>query len=88
MAACVPVRYSTSINNAFTEENIMKIRKNFEAVFLAAVAVAALASVATASVPEAAAPKQVTVAAADTSTMQVVEVKHKRLTAEEKAQLN
>ncbi len=66
----------------------MKVRKNFEAVFLAALAVAALASVATASVPQAAAPKQLTVAVADTSSMQVVEVKHKRLTAEEKAQLN
>jgi hypothetical protein len=87
MAACIRVRYSTSINNAFTEENIMKVRKNLEAVFLAAAAIVTLASVATASVPETAAPKMVQVAAADTS-MQVVEVKHKRLTAEEKAQLN
>jgi hypothetical protein len=70
----------------------MKVRKNLEAVFLAAAAIVTLASVATASVPEAEqhaanTPKMVQVAAADTS-MQVVEVKHKRLSAEEKAQLN
>jgi hypothetical protein len=70
----------------------MKVRKNLEAVFLAAAAIVTLASVATASVLDAeqqvaSAPKMVQVAVADTS-MQVVEVKHKRLTAEEKVQLN
>ncbi len=70
----------------------MKVRKNLEAVFLAAAAIVTLASVAVAGAPEgkqhaASAPKMVQVAVADTS-MQVVEVKHKRLTAEEKAQLN
>lgn len=79
----------------------MKVRKNFEAVFLVAATVLTLASVATASVPEttahfAPAAKAVTLAYNDMPVVeikgkrmtQVVEVKHKRLTAEEKAQLN
>jgi hypothetical protein len=89
MAPCLHVRYSSSINNALTKENIMKVRKNFEAVFLATATIACLMGYATASVPTAAAvaaaPKVVTVTYKE---MQVVEVKHKRLSAEEKAQLN
>ncbi len=59
-------------------------------IFLAAAAIVTLASVATASVPQGeqhAASAATLVQVADNS-MQVIEVKHKRLSAEEKAQLN
>ena len=67
-----------------TKENIMKVRKNLEAVFIAAAFVTTFAAYATAQVPavRAAAPA----AAADTK-MAVVVVKAKRLTAAEKAAL-
>lgn len=66
----------------------MKVRKNLEAVFLAAAFVTTFAAFATAQVPalNAAAPAVASVAA-DTN-MAVVVVTAKRLTAAEKAALN
>jgi hypothetical protein len=69
----------------------MKVRKNFEAVFLAASVMAAFAAYATAEVPAAriAAPVAVSAVAAPAvdENMPVVTVTHKRLTAAEKAAL-
>ena len=67
----------------------MKVRKNLEAVFLAAAVIATFATYATAAVPTYRATKnaQLTSAVAD-ARMQVVVIKGKRLTAVEKAQLN
>ena len=62
----------------------MKVRKNLEAVFLAAAVLATLTSYATASIPAAQPAKAAVVAEAK---MQVVTITHKRLTAVEKAQL-
>jgi hypothetical protein len=66
----------------------MKIRKNLEAVFLAASVLATFAAYATASVPALSAPKAVQVNTVSTQQMQVVTVTAKRLSAAEKAQLN
>lgn len=67
----------------------MNIRKNAEAVFLAAAVCATFTAYATAHVPSARAVKAVAASplAAD-SNMQVVVVTAKRMTAEEKAALN
>ena len=65
----------------------MKVRKNLEAVFLAAAFVTTFAAFATAQVPAARATAPVASAAADTK-MAVVVVTAKRLTAAEKAALN
>jgi predicted cation transporter len=69
----------------------MKVRKNFEAIFLVAAVLATLATYASARVPtqRVAAPAAVkAVAAADQQQMQVVVIKGKRLSAAEKAMLN
>jgi hypothetical protein len=69
----------------------MKVRKNFEAVFLAASVMATFAAYATAEVPVAhvAAPVAVAAVAAPAvdQNMTVVHMTHKRLTAAEKAAL-
>jgi hypothetical protein len=66
----------------------MKVRKNLEAVFLAAAVLATFATYAIADEPVrfAAAPAAASAVAAD-STMQVVVIKGHRLTAAEKADL-
>ena len=65
----------------------MNIAKNMEAIFLAAVALASVTSFATASTPvQRIDPPALTQAAADTS-MTVVTITGKRLTAAEKAAL-
>ena len=66
----------------------MNIAKNMEAIFLAAVALASVTTFATASTPahNTAAPPAFVQAAADT-TMTVVTITGKRLTAAEKAAL-
>lgn len=70
----------------------MKVRKNLEAVFLAAAVMATFAAYATAEVPVVRATKAVAVAAAPVEAtdpnMTVVTVRTKRLTAAEKAALN
>ncbi|MES2127308.1 MAG: hypothetical protein V4463_08545 [Pseudomonadota bacterium] len=67
----------------------MKVRKNLEAVFLAAVVVATFASLASAAVPSHHSARHSAQAiAAGAVPMQVVVVKGKRLTAAEKATLN
>ena len=67
----------------------MNVRKNAEAVFLAAAVCATFTAYATAYVPSARAVKAVSTSAVATdSNMQVVVVTAKRLSAEEKAQLN
>ena len=66
----------------------MNIRKNAEAVFLAATVVCTFAAYATAEVPQYRATKQLQVAAASDAGMQVIVIKGKRLTAAEKAQLD
>lgn len=67
----------------------MKVRKNFEAVFLAAAVMSTFAAYATAEgqVMRAAKPAQASPIVADND-MHVVVVKAKRLTAAEKAVLN
>jgi hypothetical protein len=78
-------RYSTTIPNRFThQESIMKVRKNLEAVFLAAAVMTTFAAYATAEVPVA----RSTASASATGKVAVVVVKAKRLTAVEKAALN
>ena len=62
----------------------MKVRKNIEAVFLAAAVMATFATYATADVP---AFRSAPAATAADSHMQVVVIKAKRLTAVEKAAL-
>jgi hypothetical protein len=64
----------------------MKVRKNLEAVFLAAAFVSTFAAYATAQVPVARTASNATAASVDTK-MAVVVVKAKRLTAAEKAAL-
>lgn len=67
----------------------MKVRKNAEAVFLAAAVMATFAAYATADVPVASAAKPSVVnTQATANTMQVVVIKAKRLSAAEKAALN
>ena len=66
----------------------MNIRKNAEAIFLAAAVMGTFAAYATAEVPQARAAKAAQVAAAADSKMQVVVIAGKRLTAAEKAELN
>jgi hypothetical protein len=67
----------------------MKVRKNLEAVFLAAAVLTTFAAYATAEVPVArVAPAKAIVTAAVDSNVAVVVVKAKRLTAAEKAALN
>ena len=66
----------------------MNIRKNAEAVFLAATVLCTFAAYATAEVPQYRAAKPVQMASAADSNMQVVVIKGKRLTAAEKAQLD
>lgn len=71
----------------------MNIAKNMEAIFIAAIVVAGATTFATAAVPATraatpvAAPTAAVVAKADASTMQVVTVTAKRLSAAEKAAL-
>ena len=67
----------------------MKVRKNLEAVFLAASVMATFAAYATAQVPTLfnAKPVAIVQAAAD-SNMQVVVIKAERMSAAEKAALN
>ncbi len=62
----------------------MKVRKNLEAVFLAAACIGTFATYATAEVPSA----RASVAATADSKMQVVVIKAKRLTAAEKAAMS
>lgn len=62
--------------------------KNFEAVFLAAAVMITFAAFATAEVPAARSTAPAITAQAPESTMQVVVIKGKRLTAAEKAALN
>jgi hypothetical protein len=73
----------------YQQEPIMKVRKNLEAVFLAAAVVANFANYAVAKVPavQAGKPAQAVALVAD-QPMQVVVVKGHRLTAAEKAALN
>ena len=66
----------------------MNIRKNAEAVFIAATVLCTFAAYATAEVPQLRATKQIQLAAAADANMQVVVIKGKRLTAAEKAQLD
>ncbi len=67
----------------------MKVRKNAEAVFLAAAFMATFAAYATAHVPVTSAAKPAVVGTqATANTMQVVVIKAKRLSAAEKAVLN
>jgi hypothetical protein len=66
----------------------MNIRKNAEAVFLAAAVMATFAAYATAEVPKYRAAKQAQLAQLADANMQVVVITGKRLSAEEKAQLN
>ncbi|MDO8438663.1 MAG: hypothetical protein Q7S67_00280 [Telluria sp.] len=67
----------------------MKVRKNAEAVFLAAAVMATFAAYATADVPVTRAAKPAVVSTeAAANTMQVVVIKAKRLSAAEKAALN
>lgn len=66
----------------------MKVRKNLEAVFLAAAVMATFAAYATADVPVVASAKPAHLAAVTDSNMTVVVVSAKRLSAEEKAALN
>ncbi len=63
----------------------MKVRKNLEAVFLAAAFVTTFAAYATAQVPAARSTVPVAASVATDAKMQVVVVKAKRLTAAEKA---
>jgi hypothetical protein len=75
------------------QEGIMKVPKNFEALFLAAAALATFASYASADVPSqriaapVAAPVAIYAVAAKQPQMQVVVIRAKRLSAEEKAKL-
>ncbi|MES2902042.1 MAG: hypothetical protein V4723_20110 [Pseudomonadota bacterium] len=66
----------------------MKVRKNLEAVFLAAAFVTTFAAYATAEVPAHRANAPVAANVAGDSNMQVVVVKAKRLTATEKAAIS
>ena len=66
----------------------MNIRKNAEAVFLAATVLCTFAAYATAEVPHYRAATAVQVASVSDANMQVVVIKGKRLTAAEKAQLD
>ncbi|MES2149955.1 MAG: hypothetical protein V4508_09180 [Pseudomonadota bacterium] len=67
----------------------MKVRKNLEAVFLAAAVMATFAAYATAEVPSFHAAHNAKLSTAiDNAKLQVVVVAHKRLTAAEKAALN
>lgn len=66
----------------------MKVRKNLEAVFLAASVMATFAAYATAEVPVVRAQSAVAVQAAADSKMQVVVIKGERMSAAEKAALN
>jgi hypothetical protein len=73
----------------YLQEDIMKVRKNFEGVFLAAVVVTSLAAYATADAPVASPARPVVVSVvADDGSMPVVVVKAKRLTPEEKLAKN
>jgi len=66
----------------------MKVRKNLEAVFLAAAFVTTFAAYATAQVPAARAAAPVVASVAADSKMQVVVIKAKRLSAAEKAAIS
>ncbi len=66
----------------------MKVRKNLEAVFLAAAFVTTFAAYATAETPANRASAPVAANVAADSNMQVVVVKAKRLTAAEKAAMS
>ncbi|RJG21293.1 hypothetical protein [Massilia cavernae] len=66
----------------------MNIRKNAEAIFLAAAVMGTFAAYATAEVPKVRAAKAAQLASAADSKMQVVVITGKRLTAAEKAELN
>ena len=65
----------------------MKVRKNLEAVFLAAAVMATFGAYATAESPVVRSAKAVQVADANDSNMTVVQVTGKRLSAAEKAAL-
>jgi hypothetical protein len=83
-------RYSTTIPNHFyLKERIMKVRKNLEAVFLAAAIVAVPASYAAEKVPMFRAAKAVAAApVAIDANIPVVVVTAHRLSAAEKAAIN
>ena len=66
----------------------MNIPKNMEAIFLATAVMTTWAAYATAEVPVAAAPAKVQVSTVADAHVQVVVVKAKRLTVQEKASLN
>jgi hypothetical protein len=70
-------------------EGIMKVRKNIEAVFLAAAVLATFATYASADVPtqRSAAPVVAKAVVAEQQPMQVVVIKGQRLSAAEKAKL-
>ncbi len=66
----------------------MKVRKNLEAVFLAAAFVTTFAAYATAQIPVTRASAPVAASAVDSSKMQVVVIKAKRLSAAENAAMS
>jgi hypothetical protein len=76
-------------NSVHHQEGIMKVRKNLEAVFLAAAALATFATYASTDVPSQriAAPVAAKAVVAEQPQMQVVVIKAKRLSAAEKAKL-
>ena len=75
-------------NSHHPTENIMKVRKNIEGLFLVAAFVATSASFATAQNPQARAEQAPVVVAAVDASIPTVVVSAKRLTAAEKAALN
>ena len=81
----VQYKHTNSLN---TQEQIMKIRKNLEAVFLVAAVMATFASYATAEARVSSVAPRAAVTAPVDATMQVVVIKGHRLSAAEKAALN
>jgi hypothetical protein len=82
---CAGLKYLQA-KQFYSQEDIMKAPKNFEGMFLAAVAVCSLAMVATAEEPVVSSAKPAIASSApEMGKMQVVVVKAKRLTAAEKA---
>jgi hypothetical protein len=69
-------------------EQIMKLRKNIEGVFIAAAVVATFASIATAQSPQVRVTEAPVIIAANDASIPTVVVTAKRLTAAEKAALN
>ncbi len=66
----------------------MKFRKNIDGIFLAVAVMTTWAAFATAEVPAVSAPALVQASTIADAKMQVVVIKAKRLTAQEKASLN